>query len=340
MIRHTWPSGRRDAGFSLVELLVTIVIAAIVFAAMVPLFVTASKTSSADRARNIAMDVAQGRIDSIQLLSWSQLTGDQTALANNLNSSSFEGGHFGSTYKPPGSNAVYAVTYQVTPVTSSGVTTYVRVQVQVTTPTLPGAPPYTTTLATMILNPAAVTSTTPDAPTITSFAPPSGPVGTSVTVIGTAFGGATIVSFNGTAATTYNVDSSGTHITATVPTGATSGAISVTTPGGTATSTASFTVTASPTKYTLTVTNNNNGKARWVWVQGSDNSFYDQSGASFPTAPSGVQLAKNGGTAQFLLLNGTYTILVSDSTAESAATATSTPDPVTIASGPKSATVN
>ena len=77
-------------------------------------------------------------------------------------------------------------------------------------------------------------------PTLTSFAPTSDPVGASVTLGGSGFTDATAVSFNGTAAAfTVNSD---TQITATVPSGATSGSICVTTPGGTATSATSFTV--------------------------------------------------------------------------------------------------
>jgi hypothetical protein len=82
--------------------------------------------------------------------------------------------------------------------------------------------------------------TTP-APALTSFAPTSGPVGTSVTITGSNLTGATAVKFNGTPAA-YSV-SSNTQITATVPAGASTGPISVTTPGGTASSSASFTVT-------------------------------------------------------------------------------------------------
>jgi IPT/TIG domain len=83
------------------------------------------------------------------------------------------------------------------------------------------------------------------APTITSFTPTFGPVGTSVKITGTNFSGTgfstTSVKFNATTATSFAVNSA-TQITATVPTGATTGKISVTTPGGTATSTANFTV--------------------------------------------------------------------------------------------------
>jgi hypothetical protein len=79
-------------------------------------------------------------------------------------------------------------------------------------------------------------------PTITGFTPASGPVGTTVTLTGSGFTGATAVRFNGVAATTYAA-ASATQITATVPAGATSGTIAVATPGGTATSASSFTVT-------------------------------------------------------------------------------------------------
>lgn len=77
-------------------------------------------------------------------------------------------------------------------------------------------------------------------PAVSSFAPPSGPVGTSVAIAGSSFTGATSVAFNGTVATFTVTDD--THITASVPAGATSGTISVTAPGGTGTSAGSFTV--------------------------------------------------------------------------------------------------
>lgn len=79
-------------------------------------------------------------------------------------------------------------------------------------------------------------------PAILSFSPPSGPVGTQVKITGTSFTGAKKVTFGGVKATTFSVDSD-TQITATVPTGAKTGKIQVTTPGGTATSATDFTVT-------------------------------------------------------------------------------------------------
>ncbi len=84
------------------------------------------------------------------------------------------------------------------------------------------------------------------ASTIGGFSPPNGPVGTSVTITGANFTGATAVTFNGVNATSFTVDSV-TQITAAVPTGATTGKIAITTPGGTATSAADFTVMPAPT---------------------------------------------------------------------------------------------
>ena len=83
------------------------------------------------------------------------------------------------------------------------------------------------------------------APTVTSFSPTSGGVGTAVAITGTHFPGATQVQFNGTSAAAYTVDSA-TRIMATVPNGATSGAIKVTTPSGMATSVLRFTVIPAP----------------------------------------------------------------------------------------------
>jgi hypothetical protein len=91
-------------------------------------------------------------------------------------------------------------------------------------------------------------------PTITSFAPATGSAGTSVVITGTNFGCTTSVMFNTTAATTYVVNSA-TQITATVPTGATTGALHVTTTGGgPANSATSFTVVAGPTITSFTPT--------------------------------------------------------------------------------------
>jgi len=79
-------------------------------------------------------------------------------------------------------------------------------------------------------------------PTISSFNPTSGPVGTSVVIIGNSLAQTTKVTFGGVKATSFTVNSN-TQVTATVPTGAITGKIAITTAGGTASSSATFTVT-------------------------------------------------------------------------------------------------
>ena len=78
-------------------------------------------------------------------------------------------------------------------------------------------------------------------PSISSFSPTSGPVGTDVKVIGNSFTGTTKVTFGGIAATSFEVIKD-TEVDAVVPSGAVTGKIAVTTPGGTGSSTTNFTV--------------------------------------------------------------------------------------------------
>jgi uncharacterized repeat protein (TIGR03803 family) len=79
-------------------------------------------------------------------------------------------------------------------------------------------------------------------PVITGFTPPSGLVGTQVTINGVSLTQTGKVTFGGVNATAFTVNSD-TQVTATVPKGARTGRIAITTPGGTATSATSFTVT-------------------------------------------------------------------------------------------------
>ena len=85
-------------------------------------------------------------------------------------------------------------------------------------------------------------------PTISGFAPGSAAAGTTVLVDGTGFGGVTSVKVNGVAASFAVL--SKLQVRLTVPTGASSGAISVTTAGGTATSAATLSVLPRVTSFT------------------------------------------------------------------------------------------
>jgi uncharacterized repeat protein (TIGR03803 family) len=78
-------------------------------------------------------------------------------------------------------------------------------------------------------------------PTITSFSPPNGPVGTPVMIRGTGLTQTTKVTFGGVKATMVTINSD-SLVTAEVPTGAKTGKIIVTTKGGSATSATNFIV--------------------------------------------------------------------------------------------------
>jgi hypothetical protein len=103
----------------------------------------------------------------------------------------------------------------------------------------------------------ALDSTIAEMPRISGFTPTSGVPGTTVTISGNHFSGATNVNFNNVGAS-YTVDSD-SQITATVPAGATSGYIAVDNPFGVAISadkftvdTPDFTISANPTSQTVT----------------------------------------------------------------------------------------
>src|SRR5437762_2236682 len=178
--------------------------------------------------------------------------------------------------------------------------------------------------------PSAATVTITNPPTITSFTPSSGPVGTSVTINGTNFTGASAVLFNGTSAS-FTVGSA-TAITATVPAGVSSGPISVTTPGGTASSAASFTVinpptissftpSSGPVGTSVTISGTNFNGATAVLFNSVSASFTVNSATAITaTVPAGVS-------------SGPISVTTSDGTASSAASFTvgdTTPPTVTI----------
>jgi type II secretory pathway pseudopilin PulG len=124
-----------SSGFSFVELLVTMIIAAIAFAAMVPLFVGAQQKASGDKARSVALNIAQDRIEKIRQLDFDQIT------KANLESSTFAGGQFGKTFTTysGGSSKAYNVAYDLKNAGGSGAApAYVRVRVTVTWAAPPG----------------------------------------------------------------------------------------------------------------------------------------------------------------------------------------------------------
>ncbi len=164
------------------------------------------------------------------------------------------------------------------------------------------------------------------APSISGFTPANGQVGTSVTITGSNFTGASAVTFNGTSAG-YTVDSS-SQITATVPSGATTGPIAVTTSGGTATSASSFTVdvsppaaptisgftpTSGPVGTSVTITGSNFTGATSVTFNGTSAGFAVNSASQITaTVPSGatsgpIAVTTGAGTATSA---GSFTVTV------------------------------
>ena len=175
------------------------------------------------------------------------------------------------------------------------------------------------------------------APTVTSVSPTSGSTagGTSVTITGTNFTGATAVTFGSTAASSYTVNSA-TQITATSP--AESAAtidITVTTGGGTSATSASdqFTFTASPP--TVTAVSPTSGST-------SGGTSVTVTGTNF----TGATAVKFGTTAATSYTVNSATQITATSPAEAAATiditvttpagtsATSASDHFTFSTGP------
>lgn len=130
-------------------------------------------------------------------------------------------------------------------------------------------------------------------PAIASLAPASGAVGTVVTINGSNFAGVTAVRFNSFDATAFTVDSL-TQITATVPTTASTGVVTVSTPRGTATSSTNFTILQSPVLVSQVYGAGGNSGA----IYNSDYiELYNRSEAAVDLAGWSVQYASASGTS-------------------------------------------
>jgi prepilin-type N-terminal cleavage/methylation domain-containing protein len=148
------PRPRPARGFSMVELMVAVVIASIVFAAMVPFFANALKRTSEDELRVDSTNIAQDRIEQIRLLGYADVTVPNLTAVD----TSFGDGRFGPTYTMIGETRPYTVTYEVTPADAGGDVPQKVVTVHVTRDD-----GFVTTAHTIIKNPAAGLSTSTDA---------------------------------------------------------------------------------------------------------------------------------------------------------------------------------
>ncbi|MGI4875831.1 MAG: beta strand repeat-containing protein [Janthinobacterium lividum] len=148
-------------------------------------------------------------------------------------------------------------------------------------------------------------------PVLTSLMPNSRPVGTSITLMGTSFIGATGVKFGTTAATTFAVVNS-TTATATVPTGATTGNVTITTPIGTSNG-VTFTVTTPSTWTGGTGTDwftASNWNPTGVPGTGVDVVIPTVSSGNYPTIGTNAAIA----SARSLTLNAGAALTMTDNT--------------------------
>ena len=144
-------AGRRRDGFSFVELLVTIVLAGIIFAAMVPVFAGALKKTTGDNLRVTATNIAQDRIEKIRLLPYAEISANSASpsATPNLYNPTWANGQFGSTYTPAASSKVFTIGYSVT--------TYSNYKdIAVTVDWAKSGPNYRTKMDTIVMDPAAL----------------------------------------------------------------------------------------------------------------------------------------------------------------------------------------
>ena len=182
----------------------------------------------------------------------------------------------------------------------------------------------------------------PFAPTLTSLSRTSGPVGTSLTLTGTNLSGATAVRFNGAAAT-FSVVSS-TTITATVPAAATSGPVTVTTPGGTSNGLAFTVVTAAPTVTAPAANSTTNGLPTFKGTApaGSTVTIYLAAGSGAAQA-IGTTTATGGSfsfTPTTALTSGTYTLYATARSSSQTVSAQSNTSTFTVDATPPTVTLS
>jgi prepilin-type N-terminal cleavage/methylation domain-containing protein len=165
-------SRRGTRGFSLVELLVTLVVAGIIFAAMIPVFASALKKTSADNLRVTAGAIAQDRIEKIRQLPYGQIVAVSASptVTPNLYNPSFANGQFATSYTPVGSTKTYKIGYTVDDTHRS------YKQVTVTVDWVGSGPNYTTRMNTIVMDPLAMQVQSLDNPF------PPNPLGYKLTV--------------------------------------------------------------------------------------------------------------------------------------------------------------
>lgn len=152
----------------MVELLVTVVLAGIVFAAMGPFIVNALDRTAEDEVRVDGNTIAQDRLEQTRLLSYTDITEENLNYSPTPTASPFGDGRFGPTYSLFDEARPYNVHYDVTPTPyPTSLQKFVKVSVS-----RPGSE-YVTTAQTLVRDPRAgvnsVTETEPTNLTLTVY---------------------------------------------------------------------------------------------------------------------------------------------------------------------------
>jgi type II secretory pathway pseudopilin PulG len=156
MNRHFWQACDREAGFSFVELLVTIIIAGIAFAAMLPVFVQAAKSNSADTLRQQVTNVAQEKLEKVRQLDYGSIKADAAhpGTIPNLYNSAFADGQFGPTQTLSTGQGARDITLSYTvedyPTGATGITSQYKVVHITATWDAPPSPVKPVTLSTIV----------------------------------------------------------------------------------------------------------------------------------------------------------------------------------------------
>ncbi len=153
------PRPRSVRGFSMIELLVTIVIAAIIFAAMIPFFANALSRTSEDELRVDSTNIAQDRIEQTRLLAFDDITAANLNYSPSPSANPFGDGRFGPSYTLVGESKPYHVEYEVATPTASPSAAAKHVTVRVSR----AGSDYVTTADTIIQNAAGVGSSVTEA---------------------------------------------------------------------------------------------------------------------------------------------------------------------------------
>ena len=157
----------RSAGFSMIELLVTVLLAGIIFAAMVPVFASALKKTSQDNFRVTATNIAQDRIEKIRTLDFIDIT------SGNLNDPAFADNEFGTSFV-----TINGKTYTVESILVADAAKYKTVKVKVS---WSAAASDSTTVQTVVMDPKA--ETVGSGPTPSATPSPNSTTGTNYTLV-------------------------------------------------------------------------------------------------------------------------------------------------------------